>query len=69
MSTEDGKCEFLDTCGFFLHFTSNLEVIKKGWIRLYCENRDNAALCERRKFRLQTGKPPRDNMSPIGTLM
>lgn len=63
------KCEFLDTCGFFLGFTSNLEVIKQGWIQLYCENSEHSALCERKIIRLKTGTPPVDNMSPLGTLI
>jgi hypothetical protein len=63
------KCELLEQCGFFLNFTSNFEVIKQGWIKLYCENRDTSELCERKKIRMQTGVPPADNMAPTGKLM
>lgn len=63
------KCEFLDSCGFFKHFTSNLEVNKQGWIKLYCENRENSELCERRKIRIATGFPPVENMTPIGSFI
>lgn len=34
-------CEFLDECGFFLNFKSNSEVLKQGWVRMFCENKKN----------------------------
>lgn len=62
-------CELLEKCGFFLNFTSNLEVIRQGWVRLYCEDREKSELCERKKIRNRTGVPPADNMAPTGTSM
>ncbi len=59
-------CEFLDKCGFFLNYMGNTEVIKQGWIRMYCENQEKSKQCERRKVREHTGRPPADNMCPTG---
>ena len=63
------KCELLKTCGFFNNFNTNLEVINQRWIKLYCDDREHSELCERKKIRNQTGKPPVDNMAPTGMLM
>jgi hypothetical protein len=63
------KCELLDTCRFFLRFSSNLEVIKKQWVILYCENVEYSDGCERKKNRNQTGEPPVDNMAPTGVVI
>lgn len=63
------KCELLDKCGFFLNFTSNLEVIKQKWITLYCEDKSISEQCERKKIRAATGVAPVDNMAPTGKLM
>lgn len=63
------KCEFLDKCGFFLNFKGNSEVIKQGWIKLYCENRKKSEECARKKYRKEKGTPPPDNMSPTGKFL
>ena len=62
-------CEFLDRCGFFLNYRGNTEVIKQGWIRMYCENQGKSKQCERRKVREETGQPPADNMCPTGRVL
>lgn len=63
------KCEFIDQCGFFLNFSTNMHVIKESWIKLYCLDREISDLCERKKLRQKTGSPPVDNMAPTGKLM
>lgn len=63
------KCELLETCGFFLSFQGNSEVIKQGWISNFCESKDKSEKCERKKVRNQTGKPPADNMAPTGRML
>lgn len=63
------KCEFLDRCGFFLNYKGNTEVVKQGWIALYCEDKQKSERCERKKVRQATGQPPQDNMAPTGTLL
>ena len=63
------KCELLKTCGFFNHFNGNAETIKQGWIRMYCENLEKSKNCQRKKIRLQTGRPPADNMTPTGKML
>ena len=63
------KCVLLDTCGFFLNFQGNSEVVKQGWIRNYCESREKSERCERKKIRKETGQPPPDNMAPTGTML
>lgn len=63
------KCEFIEKCGFFINYKGNSEVMKEGWIKLYCENVEKSKRCERKKVREQTGKPPADNMSPTGKML
>ncbi len=63
------KCEFLETCGFFNNYKANSEVIKQGWVKLYCADKVKAKRCERLKIRQNTGKPPADNMAPTGKMM
>jgi hypothetical protein len=63
------KCELLEKCGFFLNFKKNSEVVKRGWIRAFCESLDKSENCERKKIRKQTGKPPADNMAPTGKML
>jgi hypothetical protein len=63
------KCELLDRCGFFLNYKGNTEVVKEGWIRLFCQSLERAEKCERKKIRRQTGKPPPDNMAPTGQML
>ena len=63
------KCELLETCGFFLKFTSDMEVIKKGWIYMYCDDRYMSDQCLRKIFRQKTGVAPPDNMTPTGIFM
>ena len=43
------QSELLEKCGFFNNFRGNSEVIKKGWIRLYCEDKEKSETCERKK--------------------
>ncbi|MBI5014894.1 MAG: hypothetical protein HZB55_05305 [Deltaproteobacteria bacterium] len=62
-------CELLDRCGFFINFKGNSEVVKRGWIKVYCDNSEASERCERKKIRKQTGKPPVDNMTPTGKLL
>ena len=63
------QCEYLETCGFFQNYSGSTEVIKEGWVKMYCDDRDKAKQCERLKIREQTGKPPVDNMCPTGKLL
>jgi len=63
------KCELLDICGFFLNFSANTEVIRQGWIGLFCESQEKSEQCERKRIRKQTGKPPADNMAPTGKML
>ena len=62
-------CEFLDRCGFFINHKANTEVIKQGWVALFCEDLEKSQQCARKKIRQQTGQPPADNMSPTGDLL
>ncbi len=62
-------CENLEKCGFFLNFKGNSEVVKKGWVKMFCESKEKSEKCERKKIKKQTGKPPADNMSPSGKML
>ncbi len=63
------KCEFLETCGFFNNYKANSEVVKQGWIQIYCEDKKKSERCERRKILKETGIPPADNMAPTGKML
>ncbi|MFH0925036.1 MAG: hypothetical protein V1872_05300 [bacterium] len=63
------KCELLEKCGFFNNFKGNTEVIKEGWIKMFCQNKEKSESCERKKLRKKTGKPPVDNMTPTGKIL
>jgi hypothetical protein len=62
-------CELLEKCGFFNNYKKNTEVVKQGWIRMFCEDKAKSDRCERKKIRKQTGKPPLDNMAPNGNFL
>ena len=63
------KCEFLETCGFFNNYKANSEVVKQGWIQIYCEDKKKSEKCERKKVLMETGTPPADNMAPTGKML
>ncbi|OQC47101.1 MAG: hypothetical protein BWX58_01717 [Deltaproteobacteria bacterium ADurb.Bin026] len=63
------KCELLNTCGFFINFRGNTEVVKQGWIKMFCESKEKSEKCKRKEIRKQTGKPPVDNMTPTGKML
>lgn len=63
------SCELLDKCGFFKKFQGNDEVIKNGWIKMYCQSGEKSELCARKKIRKETGNPPPDNMAPNGYII
>ena len=65
----DQKCELLEKCGFFITFKGNAEVVKQGWIKLYCESLVKSEKCKRKQIRKETGKPPVDNLSPTGKIL
>lgn len=62
------KCELINTCGFFANYLAHFEVVKEKWVKLYCDSKVTSDLCERKKIRNQTGKPPEDRMAPTGKL-
>ncbi len=64
------ECELLEQCGFFVNYSSNIEVVKQGWARLFCENKNNKSeACARKKQFLESGEKPPDNLAPNGILM
>lgn len=60
------SCDLLEKCGFFNSFKGNSEVVKAGWIRMFCQSRDKSEKCRRKALRRETGQPPADNMAPTG---
>lgn len=62
-------CEILEKCGFFKNFKANTEVVKQGWIRMYCQTAEKSERCQRKKIRRETGTPPPDNMAPTGDII
>jgi hypothetical protein len=63
------KCELLEKCGFFINFKGNSEVIKQGWVRMFCESKMKSERCKRKQVRRETGNPPLDNMAPTGDII
>ena len=63
------KCELLEKCGFFNNYKGNSEVVKQGWINMFCESKEKSLKCKRKKIRMETGKPPADNMTPTGQML
>jgi len=45
----------------------NTEVIKQGWVRMYCQSKEKSERCARKKIKRYTGVSPADNISPTGT--
>ena len=68
-ATVPEQCEFLEKCGFFVNYQWNAEVVKQGWVALYCADKAESDHCARKKVRRETGQPPVDNMCPAGTLL
>ncbi len=62
-------CENLETCGFFINFKGNTEVITEGWIKNYCESAEKSQKCQRKIFKKTYGKPAADNMTPTGKII
>jgi hypothetical protein len=62
-------CEFLERCGFFINYKANTEVVRNGWVALFCEDQEKSERCARKKVRRETGQPPADNMSPTGDML
>jgi hypothetical protein len=62
------NCPNLEKCGFFNKFSGNSDVVKNGWIRMYCQDITKSDLCERKKL-AKTGKIPPDNMTPTGKML
>lgn len=63
------QCGSLKDCGFFRHFQGNDEVVKQGWISIYCESLEKSEKCKRKQILKKTGKKPADNMAPTGKLL
>ena len=63
------ECELLERCGFFSTFRGNADVIRSGWIRMFCESVQKSEQCERKKYRREHGAPPPDNMAPTGKML
>jgi hypothetical protein len=63
------QCELFEVCRFMLSFEKDPEVIREGWIHIFCENKEKSEECQRKKILKETGKPPVYNMTPTGKLL
>lgn len=63
------NCQFLSTCGFFNNFQGNTEVVKQGWVSIYCKDEEKSNKCVRKAYRQEHGTPPVNNMSPTGKMI
>jgi hypothetical protein len=62
-------CEFLSACGFLNNVRANSELIKDGWISMYCKSGERSERCKRKHIRKKTGHPPIDHMAPTGEII
>jgi len=62
-------CEKLVKCPFFEKFKEDEEVVKNGWIRMFCCSKDKSESCERKKYFKANGESPPPNMTPKGTFI
>lgn len=44
------SCELLEKCGFFNNFKGNSEVIKAGWVRMFCQSKEKSERCKRKAY-------------------
>ena len=63
------KCDRIEKCGFFLNYEGNSEVLKQGWINMFCASLERSAQCKRKAVFLASGHPPADNMAPTGKML
>jgi hypothetical protein len=63
------ECENLAKCPFFDQFQNNSEVVKNGWVRMYCQSQEKSEQCVRKQHRRRTGTPPPPNMTPTGKML
>ncbi|MDH3998425.1 MAG: hypothetical protein OET90_06260 [Desulfuromonadales bacterium] len=61
-------CELLDVCGFFKKYNDTINLACRGFVKTYCRG-DKMNECERKKYRLEHGAPPADDMLPTGQMM
>lgn len=60
-------CELLEQCGFFKKFMDSHQAACKGLIVQYCKG-PKKDMCKRKVYKAKHGKPPVDEMLPIGTM-
>ena len=63
------QCEMLENCPFFKNYQGSYQVIKEGWIALYCFDLKKSELCQRKIYRKSKGTPPPDNLAPTGRMI
>jgi hypothetical protein len=65
----ENSCELLDNCAFFKRFKEDGEVIRQGWINLFCQSTDKSEWCVRKQINKKTGSPPPESMAPTGLML
>ena len=60
-------CELLSSCGFFKKHMNSHQAACRGLIKQYCKG-PKQDKCKRKSYRLEHGKPPVDDMLPVGTM-
>lgn len=61
-------CELLADCGFFQKYQDTLDMACRGFLNTYCRG-EKMDECERKKYRMEHGKPPSDDMMPSGQMI
>jgi|WetSurMetagenome_2_1015567.scaffolds.fasta_scaffold88429_3 hypothetical protein len=63
------NCENLVNCSFFNVYNGNSEVVKNGWVRIFCNDKNKSVNCHRKQLKKKTGSPPPPNMAPTGKML
>jgi len=62
------ECDLLNKCGFFKKYHKTKDLACKGFMKLYCKG-PKMDECKRKKYRLEHGMPPIDDMLPTGQMI
>lgn len=62
------ECELLAACDFFKKYQRTKDLACKGFISQYCKG-PKMDECKRKKYRVEHGQPPPDDMMPNGLMI
>ena len=63
------ECPIIHKCGFFREFSGDSDVVKQGWVSMYCHSELGQPTCKRLQYLNEHGESPPPNMSPTGKML